>query len=114
MEAYLLRPHVLVAMKDGADTEIDTALRAIGHARRIAVTLPHWGNASRLIYGTDLVLTVARKALALYERDPAFVVFEPPFSIPPFPFVQIWHERRGGNPAHLWLRTAVVGMSKSL
>lgn len=107
--AYLARPHVLVAMKDEADTEIDIALRGIGHFRRIAVTLPHWGNAPRLIRGTDLVLTVARKALALHERDPALAIFEPPFSIPPFPFVQVWHERRSGDPAHLWLRNAVAG-----
>lgn len=112
--AYLARPHVLVAMKDEANTEIDMALRAVGHTRRIAVTLPHWGNAPRLIQGTDLVLTVARKALALYEHDPAVAVFEPPFPIPPFPFVQVWHERRGGDPAHLWLRNAVLGVSMSV
>ncbi len=111
IDAYLARPHVLVAMKDHASTEIDTALHAIGRARRIAVTLPHWGNAPRLIQGTDLVLTVARKALALHEHDPAVVVFEPPFPIPPFPFVQVWHERRGGDPAHQWLRNAVAGVS---
>lgn len=113
MEAYLSRPHVLVATKSEANSEIDMALRALGHVRRIAVTLPHWGNAPRLICGTDLVLTVARKALAHYERDPAFVAFKPPFPIPPFPFVQIWHERRGGDPAHLWLRNAVKGVAVS-
>ncbi|AWJ91630.1 LysR family transcriptional regulator (plasmid) [Azospirillum baldaniorum] len=112
--AYLARPHVLVAMKDEANTEIDMALRAVGHTRRIAVTLPHWGNAPRLIQGTDLVLTVARKALALYEQDPAVAVFEPPFPIPPFPFVQVWHERRGGDPAHLWLRNAVAVVSMAV
>lgn len=114
IDVYLARPHVLVALKGEANTEIDVALRATGHARRIAVTLPHWGNAPRLIRGTDLVLTVARKALALCERDPALAVFDPPFAIPPFPFVQVWHDRRGGDPAHLWLRHAVAGVSLSV
>ena len=114
LEAYLARPHMLVALKDEANTEIEMALRAIGHVRRVAVTLPHWGNAPRLIQGTDLVLTVARKALGGHERDPALVIFEPPFSIPSFPFVQVWHERRGGDPAHLWLRNAVARVSRSL
>ncbi|OCW59681.1 LysR family transcriptional regulator [Hoeflea olei] len=114
IEAYLSRPHVLVAMKDGANTEIDTALRMIGHRRRIAVTLPHWGNAPRLIQGTDLVLTVARNALVAYENDPSLIVFEPPFEIPPFAFVQVWHERRGGDPAHAWLRSAVADVAKGL
>ena len=108
LEAYLSRAHVLVAMNDGANTEIDTALKAMGHVRRIAVTLPHWGNAPRLIHGTDLVLTVARNALAPYEHDPSLIIFEPPFQIPPFPFVQVWHERSGGDPAHLWLRNAIA------
>ena len=113
LEAYLSRPHVLVAMTDGANTEIDTALRAIGHQRRIAVTLPHWGNAPRLIRGTDLVLTVARNALMPFQDDPCLIVFDPPFEIPPFPFVQAWHERRGGDPAHLWLRNAILAVSRS-
>lgn len=114
MEAYLSRPHVLVAMKDGANTEIDRALHAIGRQRRIVVTLPHWGNAPRLIHGTDLVLTVARHALAPYDRDPSLVVFDPPFQIPPFPFVQVWHERRSADPAHVWLRNAVESIARSL
>ncbi len=114
MESYLSRPHILVAMQDGANTEIDTSLRAAGHVRRVAVTLPHWGNAPRLIQGTDLVLTVARNALARYERDPSLIIFEPPFPIPPFPFVQVWHERRSGDLAHQWLRSAVGTVSKSL
>jgi len=111
---YLTRPHVLVAMKGEANTEIESALHACGHSRRIAVTLPHWGTAARLIHGTDLVLTVARKALAPYEHDPNLVVFEPPFSISPFPFVQVWHERRGSDPAHLWLRKAIASVSMSV
>ncbi len=114
MEAYLSRPHVLVAMKDGANTEIDTTLRDMGHVRRIAVTLPHWGNAPRLIRGTDLILTVARNALALYEGDASLTIFEPPFQVPPLHFVQVWHERSGGDPAHRWLRNAVASVAMSL
>ncbi len=114
LAAYLARPHVLVAMRDGADAEIDAALHTLGHARRVAVTLPHWATAPRLIQGTDLVLTVASKALAHAAHDPALAVFEPPFPIPPFAFVQLWHERRGGDPAHRWLRDAVASVSLRL
>lgn len=108
LETYLSRPHVLVAMTDGANTEIETALHVMGHRRRIAVTLPHWGNAPRLIQGTDLVLTVARNALAPFKDDTSLILFDPPFQIPPFSFVQVWHERRSGDPAHMWLRDAVA------
>jgi len=114
MDGYLARPHVLVAMKDGTNTEIDMALRALGHTRHVVVTLPHWGNAPRLIHGTDLVLTVARNALALHETDASLVFFEPPFPIAPFPFVQVWHERRASDPAHLWLRNVISGVAVSV
>lgn len=114
MDSYLARPHVLVAMKDEPSAEIDATLHAIGRTRRLAAILPHWGNAPRLIHGTDLVLTVARKALALYEHDPALAVFEPPFAIPSFPFVQVWHERRRADSAHLWLRNAIARVSMSV
>lgn len=108
IDAYLARPHMLVAMKDEMSTEIDAALYAIGRTRRMAVILPHWGNASRLICGTDLILTVARRAITLFERDPTLAVFEPPFPIRPFPFVLAWHERCNNNPAHRWLRNAIA------
>ena len=114
MESYLARPHMLVAMSAEVNTEIEMALHAIGHTRRIAVTLPHWGNAPRLIEGTDLVLTIARKALSFQEHNPVLAVFEPPFSIPPFSYVQAWHERRGSDPAHLWLRKAIAEVSMSV
>ncbi len=114
MDGYLARPHVLVAMHDGTNTEIDMALRALGHTRHVVVTLPHWGNAPRLIHGTDLVLTVARNALALHETDASLVFFEPPFPIAPFPFVQVWHERRASDPAHLWLRNVISDVAASL
>lgn len=108
LDAYLARPHLLVAMSDGAGSEIDAALQAAGHVRRVVLTVPHWGIAPRLIAGTDLVLTVARKGLVAVAHDPTLEVFSPPFAIPPFPFVQVWHQRRGADPAHQWLRAAVA------
>lgn len=114
LEGYLARPHILVTMKDENISEIDAALAACGHTRRIAVTLPHWANATRLIAGADLILTVAHKALQHMDGNPAFAIFEPPFSIPSFSFVQIWHERRNGDPGHQWLRDVVASVAISL
>ncbi|MGU3575098.1 LysR family transcriptional regulator [Brucellaceae bacterium C25G] len=114
LDAYLERPHVLVAMMDEANSEIDVALNAIGKTRRIAITLPHWGNAPRLIESTDLILTVAAKTLSFYENDPSVVLFPPPFLIPSFPFVQVWHERRSNDPSHLWLRELIKNVTDIL
>ncbi len=107
LDQYLNHPHILVTMEDGTPSEIDIALSKIGQVRRITTILPHWGLAARLVSGTDLVLTVARRALEAYEPAADVRMFEPPFDIPSFAFAQIWHNRRTQDPAHRWLRGAV-------
>lgn len=105
---WLARPHVLLAMRSTVDNEVDQVLGRAGHQRRIAVQLPHWGVASDLIAGTDLILTVARRSLARVASDPRLCIFEPPLCIEPFDFTLIWHRRRDGDQAHGWLRQMLM------
>ena len=105
---WLARPHVLVAVRPGADNEIDLALNALGQVRRVALALPHWTAATEVIAGTDLVLTVARRSLPGLAQLPQLRCFEPPLAIRPFEFQQAWHERREGDAAHRWLRGRVM------
>lgn len=109
LDAYLARPHALVALRGDIANEIDLTLAALGHRRRICLTLPHWGVAPRLIAGTDIVLTVAGGILPPDIADRGFGLFEPPFASPAVTFSQIWHSRRQGDPAHQWLRERIAG-----
>ncbi|MGY3298391.1 DNA-binding transcriptional LysR family regulator [Pseudomonas sp. TE6288] len=110
LDPWLARPHVLVAVRPGIDNEIDQALAILGARRRIALTLPHWGVAQRVIAGTDLVLTVARRSLAGARLDPALRQFAPPLAISPFAFAQAWHSRRDGDAGHRWLRAQIQAL----
>lgn len=103
--AYLERPHALVDLRADRPSEVDTALAELGHRRRLCLIIPHWGVASHLIAGTDLVLTVASRILP--AQGNGLCVFAPPFEIPAFQFTQIWHKRRDGDPAHQWLRSRI-------
>lgn len=105
---WLARPHVLVAVRPGADNEIDLALSALGEQRRVALALPHWTAATEVIAGTDLVLTVARRSLEGRLSLCGLRCFEPPLPIRAFSFQQAWHERREGDAAHRWLRGRVM------
>lgn len=107
LEAWLARSHVLVAMRPGADNEIDLALAVLGKRRHVVIMLPHWSAANELVAGTDLILTVARRNLEQARIDPRLRCFEPPFAIPSFTFEQVWHSRREVDPAHRWLRNEV-------
>jgi DNA-binding transcriptional LysR family regulator len=107
LEAYLARPHALVAYASAADSEVDEALAAIGHQRRICLTLPHWSVAPALLADTDLVLTVARRILTGAMTPAGLTVFAPPFPIPALAFTQIWRQSREGDAGHDWLRSRI-------
>lgn len=107
LDNYLLRPHISVSVDGCSNGEIDRLLRDEGLQRRIAVSVPHWRTAPSMISNTDLILTVATRTLDNALLDEELVSLSPPLPIPPFPFVQIWHNRFGEDPAHLWLREQV-------
>lgn len=108
LKTYLARPHALVAVHGEASTEIDEAFHAAGHARRVALVIPHWSVAPKLIAGTDLVLTVARNSLRSVSRDRRLAVLPPPIPLPSIGFSQISHRRRQSDPALRWLREMIV------
>ena len=107
LDNYLLRPHISVSVDGCSNGEIDRLLRDEGLQRRIAVSVPHWRTAPSMISNTDLILTVATRTLHNALLDEELVSLSPPLRIPPFPFVQIWHNRFGEDPAHMWLREQV-------
>lgn len=107
LDNYLLRPHISVSVDGCSNGEIDRLLRDEGLQRRIAVSVPHWRTAPSMISNTDLILTVATRTLDNALLDEELVSLSPPLPIPPFPFVQLWHNRFGEDPAHRWLREQV-------
>jgi len=106
VDKWLARPHVLVAMRPDAPSEIDLALAETGMRRHVALVLPHWGAALDVVPGTDLILTVAARAVTAVPHR-ALRAFAPPIELAPVPFQQAWHVRREADPAHRWLRQTV-------
>jgi DNA-binding transcriptional LysR family regulator len=102
LPSYLARPHVLLEMRGSGTPEIERALTALRERRRVAISLPHWSVAPQFISGTDLILTVASRGLRDIDES-SLIVVPPPFHIPSFTFVLVWHKRRGGDQALNWL-----------
>ena len=103
---WLDRPHVVVTHPSVHELEIESALQALGLERKRQITLPHWRVANDLIPGSDLILTVASRNMT--PLNPTLTIFEPPLTIKPFSFCQLWHIRRDADPAHLWLRQQIL------
>ncbi len=106
LPTYLSRPHVLLEMRGSGTPEIERTLTALRERRRVAISLPHWSVAPQFISGTDLILTVASRALNEVD-DESLIVVPPPFEIAPFTFVSAWHKRRGGDQALNWLNRRI-------
>ncbi len=114
LDAWLARPHVLVATRPDTENEIDAALAAQGRRRRIALVLPHWRASTEVLAGTDLILTVASRTLDLVPDDQGLTRFMPPFALPGFAFQQAWHARRDADSAHHWFRSVVMDCSRPI
>ena len=108
MDTYLVRPHVLVASSEGGmAAEVDAALAQLGQTRRIAVRVPYWTVAPEVVKGTDLILTVARRALQASAAQ-GLALYAAPFAIAPFAFEVIRHRRTEGDAGIAWLRAAIA------
>lgn len=103
-EGYWAAPHVLVAVHGQSATELDLYLRRYRRSRRIALILPHWSVAPKVVAGTDLILTVARRCL---PDMPSLAIVPPPVELPSIPFSAIYHRRRRADPALRWLMTEI-------
>jgi DNA-binding transcriptional LysR family regulator len=106
LPTYLSRPHVLLEMRGSGTPEIERTLTALRARRRVSISLPHWSVAPALISGTDLILTVASRAVSSVDGR-SLIVVPPPFKIPAFTFVLAWHKRRSGDQALNWLKNEI-------
>jgi DNA-binding transcriptional LysR family regulator len=107
---YLEAPHIHVSMQAMHHSHVDNALKARGLKRRIAVLVPHFTVAADLLVGTDLLLTIAARAINLEKISPDLVVLEPPFAIPGFDFISIWRAGADRNLELAWLRSIIRGI----
>lgn len=108
LDQWLERPHVLVAMRPDAFDEIDRTLAAQGLRRHIALALPHWSAAVQVLQGTDLILTVAQRAIAPLNQYAGLCEFVPPVTLDSIDYQQAWHCRKEGDAGHRWLRETVL------
>lgn len=113
LDDWLSRPHVMIALRPDAHDEIEQALAAHGLKRRIALALPHWSAAVEVLSGTDLILTVASRAVGPIRKHKSLRQFDPPIDIPRFAYQQAWHARKEGDASHRWLREAVFECSQT-
>ncbi|MDH6594904.1 DNA-binding transcriptional LysR family regulator [Variovorax sp. TBS-050B] len=94
--------HVVVSLAGGGFSgPTDEALAALGLARRVVLSVPHFLFMMSVLAATDLVAMLPER---LARGAGGLRVVEAPLEVPGYEMAMLWHERRHRDPAHRWLR----------
>lgn len=107
LPAYAAARHVLVSSLGESDVGIvDQALARAGLGRKVALAVPGFLEAARMVAGSDLVTTLPERMLRAsgYPLD----IVPPPCELPPLAMQIAWHPRDTRDPRHEWLREQVT------
>jgi len=108
LDRYCSLKHVLISPRGESGSYVDTALAALGRHRRVVLQVPYFLVAPLVVARTDLILTApAQLATELAQHYP-LQVLPAPLELATFTLNMIWHERFDDDPAHRWLRSALV------
>ena len=104
--------HVVVYPLGGdAESLVSRVLTQRGLERHVAVRVPYFESALRIVAETDYIATIPAalgNPTACWgtgsRRRPALVCLEPPVAIPGFVLQAVWHRRHDDDPLQRWLR----------
>jgi LysR family transcriptional regulator, nod-box dependent transcriptional activator len=107
MKEYLSFRHISVETQPNQQNPIDRSLSETGLQRRVAVHLPYFLAAIRMLETTDLVLTMpARVAEPMLDLLDLRCV-KAPKEIPPIRYSMVWRPCFDSDLLHAWLRDTV-------
>ncbi|HEU0222201.1 MAG TPA: LysR substrate-binding domain-containing protein, partial [Paracoccaceae bacterium] len=107
LECYKNAHHVALVGEGHAQKKFEEMIRKSGITRRIAFRSQHFMNIPFIVRDTDLVATVPKVIAVTFAHLPGLRAVWPPFEIPRIPIKQYWHQKRGREPAQVWLRKTV-------
>jgi DNA-binding transcriptional LysR family regulator len=108
IKRYCAAHHLLVSFSGRPYGFVDEALAALGHKRRIVLTVNQFFTAGRVVAGSDLLTVLPRHFVNVTGVRGDLVLRELPFEVPPVLVDSLWHRRQEQRSDHAWLRLAVA------
>lgn len=112
LENFLAERHIKVSMSPTDLRFVDDVLRQRRLKRNFALNVPHWLLVPHVLQQTSLISVMPRR-LATEIAGKKLVFRDLPFASAPFDWRLYWHRRHDGNPAIVWLRDQLRGVSKA-
>ncbi len=85
---------------------VDDALGALGHSRRVVLSVSSFLVAADVIAQTDLIGIVPEGVAR--GREDRLQIFDPPIDVPEIELLQHWHPRTHSHTGHKWIRDALA------
>lgn len=112
LATFLAHPHLGLTVSDAALDHVAIALGPAGRRRRVMTSLPYVALAADVLAGSDLVMTLPRRAARRFDDGPLATVAAP-VEIGRLDYWMLWHERTHRDPASAWLRGQLTGAGHS-
>lgn len=87
---------------------IERALGSRAPERNVALRVPYFSLAARILADTDLVLTMTRSFAGVLREFAPLKIVAAPVKVPPQRFSLIWQRRHDSDRAHTWFRDVVA------
>jgi DNA-binding transcriptional LysR family regulator len=114
LEQYLAAPHIGVGILGVAQTIPEKRLAGAAVKRHVPIRVPYFTAAMRSVAGTRLIATVPRRIAEHDARDAALKIVKPPKVMSGFTYLMAWHPRMNTDAAHVWLRSTMRQIGKSI
>jgi DNA-binding transcriptional LysR family regulator len=111
LAAYASAEHVLVAPHGRKPGVVDGALRKIGMTRKVAITVPDFASAARLVATGPMIATMPSRIAVHYSRHYPLNVFKLPLQLPELEIAVASHPRAMSDPAIIWLMAEIQAVA---
>jgi DNA-binding transcriptional LysR family regulator len=113
LDQYLAAKHVHVSARPRGRGQVDLALHAIGHRRKVVVRVQQYAVAAAITAQSDLLWTAPGSVI----DHPELHVVETPFQVESLVLNLYWHRSAAEDPANGWMRKMLAqqfaeGLSK--
>lgn len=113
LDDYVQANHLLVSFSGRPRGYVDQALAAVGRQRRVLLAVNQFFAAGRVVARSDLLTVLPEGFIEATGYSQELVTRELPLTLDPVHVEMIWHLRHEADPAHSWLRGAVVAVTKA-
>ncbi len=111
LKTFLTLDHVLVSPRGaGFWGPTDEALAALGHRRRVVLSVSSFLVVPEIVARSDLIALLPERIAR--SRGRSLQVLEPPIAVEGFSESMIWHERTHQHPGHRWIRDTLADWLK--